>query len=770
MRNITEEVEIEKLLDLLNGSGVMNTASVLEAGIPSLLLSDGPLGLRYQKEDPDSMGINPSEPATVLLSGPAMAASWNPEIGERMGRIIGEEAAYYGVDLILAPAVNLVRSPLCGRNAEYISEDPLLAGKLGGAYIKGVQSTGVGACVKHFAANNQETEREYLDVKCDENVLRELYLKAFEIAIKEGRPDAVMTSLSKINGTYCAENPWLLDILRKEWGFDGIVMTDWFGLDDRAAAFNAGLNLEMPSTGGESVRILKQALKDGKISEETIRERAENMAKMALKLTKEKTVSYIEPEKMFASHKEEVWKAATESVVLLKNAQEILPLKAGQKIAVVGAYAEEPLFQTEGSGKVNATESISAVKEIARWNGCENTFFAKGYEKNDALDSPADREKMIQEAVETAKRADRIIVFLAVDSCLEGEGQDRKEYGLPEYQIDVLEQICAVNTEVIAVVMNGGAVPMPCEPKTKAILECFYGGQGIGKAITKILGGEVNPSGHMPVSVVKHVEQLTSYENFAMNSENVNYTEGLLMGYRGYITKEFNVQWPFGYGLSYSQFEITSAEVDKSAGTDQEKYTVQAIVKNNGKYAGAQVVQLYVDNAQGDNRRPVKELRAFTKIWLEPGEEKKISFVLGKEAFACYDKRVESWQVPEGKYGIELGFSSDSCLQKVMVEIKPVHPVPKAMTGWSKFGRFLETETGEKIFEELYKLIHERAGGLASPQNARKMTREEWAGESLRRVHLALWTEISSKEILEKVDLFNKSLYEKYRRENSNEY
>lgn len=758
-----DKMETGKLVALLCGDEFMNTKALPEYGIPSLEMSDGPMGLRYQKKEKDSLGIFESEPATVLLSGPAMAASWNPEIAQKMGEIIGSEAAAYGVDLVLGPAINLERNPLCGRNAEYLSEDPLLSGKLGGAYIRGVQSQGVGACVKHFAANNQETEREYLNVICEEDVLRELYLKSFELAVKEGKPAAVMTSLSKINGTYCAENSWLLDILRKEWKFDGIVMTDWFGLDDRVKSVEAGLDLEMPGTEGRSTQYLVGEWKKGRLSEENIRKRAECMIRNVRKWKyKGPGKTDEERKKLLEENHRKVCQAAEESIVLLKNEKNILPLEKGKKLAVIGAYAAEPLFQAEGSGKVECAFSENAVENLKYWNGEKNTVFASGYRKNNDCSQKAN-EELKKEAIKAAEMAETVLFFLGMDSKLEGEGNDRKQYEFPEYQTSLLEKVLSVNSRVIVVVMNGGAAAMPWENRVSGILECFYGGQGIGKAVARVICGEVNPSGHMPVSVPAFKEQIISDENFAEQSETVTYREGLFMGYRGYLTKKIPVQWPFGFGLSYTSFTITDCRLEKNKITDRENTKLFCTLKNIGTKAEAEVVQLYVKNAKAWKARPLQELRGFQKVFLQPGEERKLTFIIGKEMFEVFDERIGEKSVPSGIYQLLLGTSSDNIAAQCEVEVSPVFPVPDRICGWDKAERLLETKEGSEIFEELYRQIKEKASGVFSRIVKENGSREALLQQPIRILHLMIWNEMTDSELLELLEKTNIALYKTYK-------
>lgn len=758
-----KEMDTEKLVSLLCGDQFMNTKALPEYDIPSLQMSDGPMGLRYQRKDQDSLGINRSEPATCLPAGVAVAASWNPDVAEQVGAIIGSEADAYGVDLVLGPAVNLERNPLCGRNVEYLSEDPLLAGRLGGAYIRGVQSQNVGACIKHFAANNQETEREYLNVICEEDVLRDLYLKAFEIAIREGKPAAVMTSLSKINGTYCAENRWLFDILRKEWGFDGLVMTDWFGLDDRVKSAEVGLDLEMPGTDGKSTAYMVEQWKQGRLDESVIRERVECVMRNARKWKISKTErTEKEREQLLKENHEKVCAVAEEAIVLLKNKDNMLPLQAGRKLAIIGEYAREPLFQAEGSGKVESAEKEDTWACAARWNGTEDTVFAMGYRKNNE-GSEEEQQMLRKEAVKAVADAENVLFFLAMDFGLEGEGNDRVQYELPEYQVSLLKEIAAVNPNVTAVVMNGGAVAMRWAEDVKAILECFYGGQGIGRAIAKVVSGEVNPSGHMPVSVPSFREQIISDENFAEQTEQVTYREGMFMGYRGYETKKIPVQFPFGFGLSYTTFEITECRLEQEKITDQETTILHGKIKNTGSRKGAQVIQLYVKNPRAWKARPVKELRDFQKITLEAGEEKEFAFPVSRELFELYDERVGERTVPQGTYELELGFSVQDIRVAQKIEVTPVLPVPKQIQGWDKAERLLESQKGKEIFEELYQRICEKASGVFSLQLKEDSSREALLAKPIRILHLMIWSDMTDSELIAVLEKANQALYEEYR-------
>ena len=753
----------EEVLRLLCGGDMMSTAALPEKGVESLHLSDGPIGLRYQKKDQDSLGVHKSEQATALLGGPALAATWNPDMAEQEGEIIGSEAVYYGIDIILGPAVNMVRNPLCGRNMEYYSEDPLLAGKIAAGFIRGVKKTGSDCCIKHFAVNNQETEREYLNNRVDEDALRELYLKAFEIAIREAKPAAVMTSLSKINGVYGAENPWLLTkVLRDEWHFDGIVMTDWLGLDDRAASYEAGLDLEMPGMNGANVDIERKAILEGKMSMQCAEQHAERIADLAARLHRRPKVSV--DDSIFEEHHRRITKIAEESIVLLKNSRDILPLAPGKKIAVIGEYAEHPLYQAKGSGKVESGFHESALEHIRECNEEGKTTYAKGY----CIGGGDPNGKSLEdEAVRLAADSDVVIFFLATDNSLENEGLDRKIYDLPEYQTTLLKKAAAVNSHIVAVVANGGAVPMPWADLTDGILECFYGGQGIGEAVAKVLFGIVNPSGHMPVSVPKTLKHIISWENYAHPSEEVEYREGLFMGYRGYTTKGVDVQWPFGYGLSYTEFEIVSEEADRTEMSDQESVKVRVTIRNTGKRAGAQVVQIYVKNAPAWKARPDRELRSFQKIFLQPGEEKEISFQLDRSAFMTWDDRIDSYSVPGGEYEILAGFSVDEIRASVSVKITPEHPVPDRIVGWDKTSRLLETEKGKELFDQLAGIVERAASKSPLPfmnQDQKTDIRSMLLNQPIRISHLMVWAQLTQSDMIHVLDQANEALYSEYRK------
>ncbi len=758
------KLTVREKIKLLSGSGMMESTGIPEKGILPIVMSDGPMGLRFQKKDKDSLGIHDSEPATVLLSGPAIASSWNPEVAKIMGKVIGSEARYYGVHLVLGPALNLIRNPLCGRNSEYYSEDPLLAGTLGAFYIQGVQEAGADCCVKHFAANNQETEREYLDVICDEDALHELYLKVFEIAIKKGHPAAVMTSLSKINGEYCSSNEWLLrEVLRKEWNYDGLILTDWFGVDDRAKAIIAGLNLEMPGNNGKSAQMEERALVDGKLPMQAVDEAAEYIIKASKKLTEQADASRsICLSELLNEHDALVEKAAEESIVLLKN-DGVLPICVGSRICVIGPYAKHALFQTNGSGAVHESNSESPFDAIVRINGRNNTQYAQGYTMGG--EDGSDEQQLESEALLTAQHAELVLYFIAVNPESEGEGKDRNDYAFPENQLHLLHEIVQVNSKLIVIAMNGGAAPIPSK-EPLGILECFYGGQEVGRALAKIIFGSVNPSGHLPVSIPAQKEQIISWENFALPLEKVEYREGLFMGYRGYHTKGIPVQWPFGFGLSYSTFKICSLKLSREKTSVNEllleNIEVSGLIRNTSERGGAQVIQLYVDNETGWKKRPKRELRAFTKIFLNPGEEKEFSFVLGAEEFQCWDERIHDWSIPAGKYSVGVGFSCEDIQESTDIMISDDMPVPDQITGWSKTERLLETPAGRVFFSKLCEMAENGAEIPYLSDSQGKKTEEILVNLPLRLVHLMVWSRMTDSEFMDQINKINQDMYCRY--------
>lgn len=698
---------LEEKIRMLSGKDWWQTVDYPEKGIPSITLADGPCGLRKQEGESDHLGIHDSIPATATVSGACLAATWSRECAEKNGRILGEEAADANVDVLLAPALNLVRSPLCGRNFEYFSEDPYLTGEIAAFYAKGVQGAGVGCCLKHFAANNQETEREYINAVIDERTLRELYLPGFEKAVKEAHPMAVMTALNQINGEYGAEHQHLLqDILREEWGFDGFTVSDWFGIvhPDRAVA--AGMDLDMPYSEGVGTEKIAKAVEAGILSEEAIDRCCLNLLRAverSVRMREERSDK--SREELHRAHHETVRDIAREGIVLLRNEDDILPLRSGQKLAVIGGYAKEPRYTLEGSARVIRTDLDIPYDYIARYAAKTQCglSYAQGYAEEGAVkEHSSESENLEREALRLAEENDVVLFFLGQPAGVEMEGHDRKKISLPERQEALLQKICEANPNVIVIMSNASAVAMPWKDKVKGIVECFMAGQGMGAALADILFGTVNPSGKLPVSFTKRVEDTSAYFGFPGSKKEVVYTEGVFVGYRYYDKKRTDLLFPFGHGLSYTQFAYSDLRAEREVfGEEEESISMTLKVKNIGERAGAEVVQLYVGMFDYIEKRPEKELKGFHKVFLEAGEEREVTFMLTKRDFAFYYAEKESWYVPDGTYRLKVGAScQDIRLEKELtVYGKTKHRKP--VSGWSTIGRLRETEAGEKVFDKI---------------------------------------------------------------------
>ncbi|MGN1192412.1 MAG: glycoside hydrolase family 3 C-terminal domain-containing protein [Dorea sp.] len=654
MKEIIKNMTLEDKINLCSGASFWETEKMEQYGIPSFFMSDGPHGLRTQKGEADHLGINQSEKSTCFPTASASAASWNPELLEKMGEAIAEEALHNGVDVVLGPGACMKRNPLCGRNFEYFSEDPYLSGVMAKNWIQGVQSKGIGTSLKHFAANNQEQDRMMGDSMVDERALREIYLPAFEMAVKEGKPDTVMCSYNKINGTFSSDNKKLLtEILREEWGFDGLVVTDWGAMNDRIAAFQAGCDLEMPNSCGFFDEEIKKAVADGRLAEEEIDVCVERILKMAFK-AKETREQAGEQHPLYAEeHHELAKKIAEESAVLLKNEEEILPISKEKKVALCGAMAETIRYQGAGSSHINPTK-LSSLK-VSMEKMSEIAYYPS-YELN------GDRnEAELQRAVEGAKAADVVVVAAGLPDAYESEGYDREHMQMPESHNELIHALAQVNENVIVVLMGGSPVEMPWLSDAKAVLNLYLGGQAVGEAAADLLYGVANPSGKLAETYPVTYADCSSSETFGVHPRQVEYAESIYVGYRYYEKAGIPVQFPFGYGLSYTSFELS--ELTLSAKnldvTDPEAaLTVSCKVKNTGKAAGAEVVQIYVADETPDLFKAVKELRGFCKVFLQPGEEKEVTVTLGMRDFAYYDVNSRDWEVLSGTYQILAGTSS----------------------------------------------------------------------------------------------------------------
>ena len=605
IREVIAKMTLEDKIKLCSGAGFWESESMEQYGIPSFFMSDGPHGLRTQKGESDHLGINQSEQSTCFPTASASASSWNPHLLRRMGEAIGEEALHYGVDVVLGPGVCMKRNPLCGRNFEYFSEDPYLAGVMGTNWIRGVQSKGVGTSLKHYAANNQEQDRMMGDSMVDERALREIYLSAFEMAVKESQPDTVMCSYNKINGTFSSDNKKLLtDILREEWGFQGLVVTDWGAMNDRIKAYQAGCDLEMPSSNGMFDEDAKRAVAEGKLSEADIDACVERIIKLARKARE--TRGGIADGYSFdvEAHHNLAKEIAAESAVLLKNEDTILPLEKTARIALCGAMAETVRYQGAGSSHINPTKlsSLRAAMETAGGNTAYYPSYELGGERN---------AYELQRAVDGAKEADVAVLVVGLPDSYESEGYDRQHMAMPESHCELVSEIAKVNPNVVVVLMGGSPVEMPWLADAKAVLNLYLGGQAVGEAAASLLYGDANPSGKLAETYPVSYKDCSSSETFGVNPRQVEYTESIYIGYRYYEKAGIPVQFPFGYGLSYTRFVLSDFTVksgENTAGTDfvwnplkkDEKLVVSCKVKNTGDRAGAEVVQIYVSDRTPD--------------------------------------------------------------------------------------------------------------------------------------------------------------------------
>lgn len=655
-KTIIQQLSLEQKCALLSGAATFKTRALPQYGIPAIWLSDGPHGLRKQAGPADHLGQNPSEPATCFPTASAVASSWDPALGEEIGRALGAEAAAQDVAVVLGPGLNTKRSPLCGRNFEYFSEDPYLSGKMAAAYIRGIQANGVAACPKHFAANSQELRRMATDSVVDERTLRELYLTNFEIAVKEGAPKTIMTSYNLVNGTYANENPHLLkEILRDDWGFAGAVVTDWGGSNDHALGVKNGSTLEMPAPGLDSVRELVRAVQDGKISEVDVNARLEELLTLV-----ESTTAAVEqaPKTIdWDAHHALARKAAAESIVLLKNKGGLLPLDPAAKVAVIGDFADKPRYQGAGSSLVNAPR-VDSFRQVFEASGLRNAGYAKGFDRNGRPD-PA----LQAEAVSLAEQADVVLLFLGLDEVKETEGLDRSDMKLAQNQIDLLLAVHRANPRLAVVLSCGSAVETGWASHCQALVWAGLSGQAGAGAVLAVLTGKVNPAGRLAETWPLHCGDNPSCKNFGRDGRTVEYREGLYVGYRYYQTAGVPVAYPFGYGLSYTAFEYSGLHATPEG--------VTLTVKNTGSLPGDEVVQVYVSKPDAKIFRPMQELKGFARVRLEAGESRTVAIPLDDKAFRYWNDPAGRWAVEGGSYTVRVGASSEDIRLEGTVTVAP---------------------------------------------------------------------------------------------------
>lgn len=677
LQELIGKMTLEEKASLCSGEDFWHTKAVERLGIPAMMMSDGPHGLRKQEQEGDHLGMNDSIKAVCFPAGCGTAASFNRELMAEMGEMLGEECQAEGVGVILGPAVNIKRSPLCGRNFEYYSEDPYVASEMAGALIDGIQSKGVGTSIKHFLANNQEHRRMSSSSEVDERTLREIYLAAFEGAVKEHKPWTVMCSYNKINGIYAAQNKEMLtDILRNEWGFDGFVVSDWGAVNDRPADLEAGLDLEMPSSKGVGDRQIVKAVQEGHLDEAVLDKAVERILARVFQFEENRDeTARFDMEKDHAMAR----KVAEETIVLLKNEGELLPLRDTDRIAFIGKYASSPRYQGGGSSHINSFRTESAWECVKDWG---NITLAEGFRDDaDEVD-----ETLIEEAVAQAREAQAAVIFAGLPDAFESEGFDRAHMKMPDCQNELIRRVAAVQPNTVVVLHNGSPVEMPWADQVKGIVEAYLGGQAVGAAIVDILFGKVNPSGKLPETFPYKLEDNPSYLYYGGEKDRVEYREGIFVGYRYYDKKHMDVRFPFGHGLSFTTFAYDAPKISAKRIRDTETVTIRVDVTNTGSRPGKEVVQLYVAPPEGDVIRPVRELKGFEKVELAPGETKMVSFTLDGRAFSYWNTQIHDWHVESGTYRLQVGQSSRRIVLEESVYVESSVHLPVHYTLDTTFG------------------------------------------------------------------------------------
>ncbi len=693
-KKLIEQMTLEEKASLCSGKGFWHLKGIERLHYPSVMVSDGPHGLRKQAESSDHLGLNNSITAVCFPTAAGLACSFDRELLYTVGEALGEECQAEDVAILLGPAINIKRSPLCGRNFEYFSEDPLLAGELAAAYVSGVQSKHVGVSLKHYAVNNQEHRRMTVNAVVDERTLREIYLSAFETTVKKAKPWTVMCSYNKINGTYASENKRLLtDILRDEWGFDGFTVTDWGACNDHVAGVAAGLDLEMPSSGDMNDKLLVQAVRDGMIPEDVVDQAAERIVNIVARYIDNRDSTAVFDRGV---HHHLARRIARESMVLLKNEGNLLPIRGSKKVAFIGKFAKEPRFQGGGSSHINVSDITSAMQAVRSIHG--NVVYAQGYDTQQDIVMP----ELVEQAVEAAKAVDIAVLFLGLPDSFESEGYDRTHMRLPACQLILLDKVLSVNPNVVIVLHNGSPIEMPWAQRVPAILEAYLGGQAVGGAVIDLLFGAASPCGKLAETFPLRLEDTPAYLYFPGDGDTVEYREGIYVGYRYYDTKKMDVCFPFGHGLSYTTFEYSNLRLSKNEVNDGDQLTVTMDVTNTGSIAGKEIVQLYVASAHKGVSRPEKELKGFEKVNLAPGETKNISMTLDQRSFAYYETVSPGWHIENGAYRILIGASSKDIRLEATVQYAGAPQLKRYFTMDSTLGDIMDTPQGKPFIDHIF--------------------------------------------------------------------
>ena len=755
INELIRKMTLEEKVSLLSGDDFWHTRAVERLGIPRMMVSDGPVGLRKQEEGGDHLGVNDSIDAVCFPSGVLTAASFDTGTLHKLGETLANECQAENVGVILGPAMNIKRSPLCGRNFEYYSEDPLLSARLGTAYVKGVQENGVDTSPKHFAANNQEYRRMRASSNMSERTFHELYLRSFEEMVRESKSWTMMASYNRINGTFSCENRELLaDILRDKWGFDGFVVSDWGAVNDRAMGVRAGLDLEMPSTNGAGDRTILKAVRNGELDEKDVDAAARNVLRIIMRYAENhKTDAVFDRAK---DH--EVSKViAEQGMVLLKNKENVLPLRKDQKIAVIGSYAQNVRYQGGGSSHIH-TSRVTSFMDVMKND--KNVTFALGFRDGQEDTDPA----LLEEALQAAASAEVAILFVGLPDKYESEGYDRIHMHIPPCQSELIERVADIAKKTVLVLHNGSPIEMPWIDKVDAVLEAYLAGEAAGEAEHDILYGLVNPSGRLAETFPLRLEDNPTYLTYGHDMDDVQYSEGIFVGYRYYDRKKMDVLYPFGYGLSYTTFDYSNLKLDRKSMKDTDTLGVSLHVANTGKMKGKEVVQIYIRYKDPAVVRPIRELKAFAKVELAPGEDKEVHFELSKSAFAYWNEAIHDFHVDTGDYVIEAARSSrDICLASE-VHVESTEEIAYIFSANTTIGDIMKYPDKlsyvMSVFKESMGFMSGSSEGGESSAAANEAVTDEMAAAMMEYMPLRAMTQfggVSSEKVEEIVDRLNKS-------------
>lgn len=683
---IIAKMTVEEKAAILSGVSEWESREIKRLGIPAAFFSDGPHGVRKQEGEGDHLGLNASVPATCFPTAATIANSWDESLGEEIGKALGEEASALGVDVLLGPGLNIKRSPLCGRNFEYFSEDPYLAGKMAASYVRGIQSQGIYACPKHFAVNSQELRRMSNNSVVDERTLREIYTAAFETMVEKSAPKAIMSSYNQINGVYANENQYLLQkLLRDAFGFQGIVVSDWGASNDHVEGVRCGSNLEMPGNSGTTAKELVRAVRAGKLDEKILDQRIDEILTVMLpvhKRVKQRKKSFdVEAHHKLARH------AAAESIVLLKNEDHILPLSSQKKIAVIGEFAEKARYQGAGSSLVNPTKVENSLDLAGKYFSGKITY-EPGYHRNQETD-----QKLVEKAKKAAVEADVVLLFVGLDEASESEGMDRVHMKMPQNQLELINAVAQMNKELIVVVSAGSVVEMPWIKKAKAVLHGYLGGQAGASAMLDVITGKVNPSGKLNETYPICYEDTPAYAYYPGKERNSEYREGVYVGYRYYDTVKKEVLFPFGFGLSYTDFTYSNLKLSENS--------VRFCITNVGKIAGAEIAQLYIEKENPAVFRPVHELKGFCKVFLQPGETREVEIPFENRTFKYFNAQTGNWETEEGNYKIMIAKNS----RETVLQGEIYRKGTGAENPYKELSDVYQTGHIEKIADEAYEKL-----------------------------------------------------------------